>query len=459
MFKRIKHVHFVGIGGIGMSGIAEVLLNLGYQVTGSDLRSTPITETLTREGATIFYAHAAENVGNAHVVVTSSAVRRDNPEILEAERRKIPVIPRAEMLAELARLKYSIAIAGTHGKTTTTSMIATILDRAGYDPTVVVGGLLNTIGSNARLGKGEYIVLEADESDGSFLLLSPTMAVVTNIEADHLDHYKDLAEIQEAFLLFANKVPFYGATVLCLDDPVVQSLIPRLKRRFVTYGTAAQADVSILESAPNGLGSTFKLRYNGGTTQTFELRVPGVHNVLNATAAFAATRDMGVEPSVIAAGLREFQGVDRRFQIKCSDGITVVDDYAHHPTEVRATLSAAKAGAFRRIFAVFQPHRYTRTMHFMKDFARAFNLADVVLLLDIYPAGETPIEGVTTPALVEEMRSFGHKNAIYAPSYDAIESYVAENARDGDAIIVMGAGSVTKLSDSLAVKLSRHGAA
>jgi UDP-N-acetylmuramate--alanine ligase len=285
------------------------------------------------------------------------------------------------------------------------------------------------------------------------------MAVVTNIEADHLDHYKDLAEIQEAFLLFANKVPFYGATVLCLDDPVVQSLIPRLKRRFVTYGTAAQADVSILESAPNGLGSTFKLRYNGGTTQTFELRVPGVHNVLNATAAFAATRDMGVEPSVIAAGLREFQGVDRRFQIKCSDGITVVDDYAHHPTEVRATLSAAKAGAFRRIFAVFQPHRYTRTMHFMKDFARAFNLADVVLLLDIYPAGETPIEGVTTPALVEEMRSFGHKNAIYAPSYDAIESYVAENARDGDAIIVMGAGSVTKLSDSLAVKLSRHGAA
>jgi len=459
MFKRIKHVHFVGIGGIGMSGIAEVLLNLGYQVTGSDLRSTPITESLTREGATVFYAHAAENVGNAHVVVTSSAVRRDNPEILEAERRKIPVIPRAEMLAELARLKYSIAIAGTHGKTTTTSMIATILDRAGYDPTVVVGGLLNTIGSNARLGKGEYIVLEADESDGSFLLLSPTMAVVTNIEADHLDHYKDLAEIQEAFLLFANKVPFYGATVLCLDDPVVQSLIPRLKRRFVTYGTAAQADVSILESAANGLGSTFKLRYNGGTTQTFELRVPGVHNVLNATAAFAATRDMGVEPSVIAAGLREFQGVDRRFQIKCNDGITVVDDYAHHPTEVRATLSAAKAGAFRRIFAVFQPHRYTRTMHFMKDFARAFNLADVVLLLDIYPAGETPIEGVTTPALVEEMRSLGHKSVIYAPSYDAIESYVAENARDGDAIIVMGAGSVTKLSDNLALKLSRHGAA
>jgi len=459
MFKRIKHIHFVGIGGIGMSGIAEVLLTLGYQVSGSDLRSTSITEALVHHGAKVFYTHAAENIGSAHVVVTSSAVHRDNPEILAAERRKIPVIPRAEMLAELARLKYSIAIAGTHGKTTTTSMIATVLDRAGYDPTVVVGGLLNTIGSNAHLGKGEYIVLEADESDGSFLLLSPTMAVVTNIEADHLDHYKDLSEIQEAFLAFANKVPFYGATVLCLDDPVVQSLIPRLKRRFVTYGTAAQADVSILESVPTGLGSTFTARYNGGATTAFELRVPGAHNVLNATAAFAATRDMGVEPSVIAAALRDFRGVDRRFQIKCSDGITVVDDYAHHPTEVRATLSAAKSGGFRRIFAVFQPHRYTRTMHFMKDFARAFNLADAVLLLDIYPAGETPIEGVTTSVLVEEIRKFGHKTAIYAPDYESIENYIAANAKDGDAVIVMGAGSVTKLSDSLAVKLSRHGAA
>jgi UDP-N-acetylmuramate--alanine ligase len=459
MFKRIKHIHFVGIGGIGMSGIAEVLLNLGYQVSGSDLRSTAITESLHRQGATIFYNHAAENIGNAHVVVTSSAVQHDNPEILSAERRKIPVIRRAEMLAELARLKYSIAIAGTHGKTTTTSMIATIVDRAGYDPTVVVGGLLNTIGSNARLGKGEYIVLEADESDGSFLLLSPTMAVVTNIEADHLDHYKDLAEIKEAFLQFVNKVPFYGAAVLCLDDPAVQSLIPCMKRRFVTFGTAAQADVSILESTPAGLGSTFTLRFNGGTTQRFELRVPGMHNVFNATAAFAATRDMGIEPSVIAAALKDFQGVDRRFQIKSHDGVTVVDDYAHHPTEVRAALSAAKSGGFRKIFAVFQPHRYTRTMHLMEDFARAFNLADVVLLLDIYPAGETPIEGVSTPALVEKMRSFGHKNVIYAPNYDAIETYVAENAKDGDAVIVMGAGSVTKLSDQLAVKLSRDGAA
>ena len=459
MFKRIKHVHFVGIGGIGMSGIAEVLLNLGYQVSGSDLRSTPITVALERQGVKVFYTHAADNIAQAHVVVTSSAVRRDNPEIMAAERRKIPVIPRAEMLAELARLKYSIAVAGTHGKTTTTSMVATILDRGGYDPTVVVGGLLNTMGSNARLGKGDYIVLEADESDGSFLLLSPTVAVVTNIEADHLDHYKDLTEIKEAFLTFVNKVPFYGSAILCLDDPAVQSLIPWMKRRFVTFGTGAQADVSIVEVAANGLGSTFTLRFNGGTTQRIELRVPGMHNVLNATAAFAATRDMGVEPSVIAAALRDFQGVERRFQIKSRDGVVVVDDYAHHPTEIRATLSAAKSGGFRRIFAVFQPHRYTRTMHLMEDFASAFNLADVVLLLDIYPAGEAPIEGVTTAALVEKIKSFGHKNAIHAPAYEAIEAYIAAHAADGDAVIVMGAGSVTKLSDLLATKLSRNGAA
>ena len=450
MFKRIKHVHFVGIGGIGMSGIAEVLLNLGYRVSGSDPRSTPITEYLARHGAIIFQMHAAENVGNAHVVVTSSAVPRDNPEILEAERRKIPVIARAEMLAELARLKYSVAVAGTHGKTTTTSMIATVLDRAGYDPTIVVGGLLNTIGSNARLGKGDYIVLEADESDRSFLLLSPTIAVVTNIEPDHLDQYKDLEDIQTAFLAFINKVPFYGAAVLCLDEPAVQSLIPHIKRRIVTFGTAAQAHVSIVDCVSERLGSRFTLRFNGGSCQQIELRVPGMHNVLNAAAAFAVARDMDIEPSVIAAALESFQGVERRFQIKCREGVTVVDDYAHHPTEIRATLNAAKSGEFRRLFVVFQPHRYTRTMHLFDDFARAFNLADVVLMLDIYPAGESPIEGVSTPALIEKIRSFGHRNAIYAPDASMIESYIAANAHDGDAVIVMGAGSVTKLSDVLA---------
>jgi UDP-N-acetylmuramate--alanine ligase len=455
MFNRIKHVHFVGIGGIGMSGIAEVLLNLGYEVTGSDVRSTPITEHLAALGARLFYRHAAENVAGAHVVVTSSAVNAQNPEIVEAHRRKIPVIPRAEMLAELARLKYSIAVAGTHGKTTTTSMIATILDKAGFDPTIVVGGLLNTIGSNARLGKGDYIVLEADESDRSFLLLSPTIAVVTNIEPDHLDNYRDLADIQDAFLCFINKVPFYGAAVLCLDEPAVQSIIPHIKRRIITYGTAAPADVAILDISLEGLASTFTVRFNGGSVQRIRLNVPGNHNVLNATAAFAAARDMGIDVSVIAAALESFQGVERRFQIKSRDGVTVIDDYAHHPTEIRATLSAAKTGNFRRIFAVFQPHRYSRTYHLIDDFARAFNLADAVLMLDIYPAGEKPIDGVSTPVLVERIKSFGHKNAMYMQTPEAIENYILANAQDGDAIVVMGAGSVTKLSDVLSARFSR----
>jgi UDP-N-acetylmuramate--alanine ligase len=455
MFKRINHVHFIGIGGIGMSGIAEVLLNLGYKVTGSDIRATSITARLEQLGATIYPRHAGENVKNAQVVVTSSAVHADNPEIAEAQRRKIPVIARAEMLAELARLKYAITVAGTHGKTTTTSMIAVVLDRAGYDPTVVVGGLLNTIGSNARLGKGDFIVLEADESDRSFLLLSPTIAVVTNIEADHLDHYRDLEDIQTAFLSFINKVPFYGSAILCLDEPSVQSLIPKIKRRIVTYGTAATADVCITDVSLDGLGSTFKLRFNGGSTQSMKLNVPGMHNVSNATAAFAAARDMGIDAPVIAASLEDFRGVDRRFQIKSRDDVTVIDDYAHHPTEIRATLSAAKCGNFARIFAIFQPHRYTRTFHLFDDFARAFNLADVVLLLDIYPAGENPIEGITSPALVNKLKSFGHKNAIYAPTFEMIESYIIANAKPGDAVVVMGAGSVTRLSDTLSQRFSR----
>src|SRR2546428_2816606 len=328
MFKRIKHVHFVGIGRTGMSGYAKVRLNVGYRVTGSDVRVTAITARLEKCGAPVPPRHVAENVKGAHVVVTSSAVRTDNPEIQEAERGKIPVIARAEMLAELARLKYSITVAGTHGKTTTTSMIATILDRAGLDPTVVVGGILNTIGSNARLGKGEFIVLEADESDRSFLLLSPTIAVVTNIEADHLDRYRDLEDIQAAFLSFINNVPLYAAAIRNLDDAAVQSLIPQVKRRIITYGTAAPSDVRITDVKIKGLGSTFTLLFNGVASQRFRLHVPGVHNVLNATAAFAAARDMGVEPGIIAGALESFQGVDRRFQIKSQHGITVIDDYA-----------------------------------------------------------------------------------------------------------------------------------
>jgi UDP-N-acetylmuramate--alanine ligase len=451
MYKRIQHVHFVGIGGIGMSGIAEVLVNLGYRVTGSDPRPTAITAALEGKGARIFAEHAASNIEGAHVVVVSSAVRPDNPEIAEAERLKIPVIARAEMLAELARLKYSIAIAGTHGKTTTTSMIATVLDRDRRDPTIVVGGRLDTIGSNARLGKGDTIVLEADESDRSFLLLSPTIAVVTNIEADHLDCYKDLGDIQAAFLSFVNKVPFYGAAVLFVDDPAVQSLVPRIKRRMITYGTSASADVSIVESALGDLGATFTVRYEGERRQTLRLRVPGWHNILNATAAFAAARAVDVEPEVIAAALETFEGVERRFQIKRRSPVTVVDDYAHHPTEIRATLAAARSGNFGRIFAVFQPHRFTRTLHLFEDFARAFNLADTAILLDIYPAGEAPIEGIDTPALVDRMRSYGHRSVVYAPDNEAVLSWLAANVRKGDAVVVMGAGSVTKLADALGV--------
>jgi UDP-N-acetylmuramate--alanine ligase len=314
---------------------------------------------------------------------------------------------------------------------------------------------LNTIGSNARLGKGDFIVLEADESDRSFLLLSPTIAVVTNIEADHLDHYRDLEDIQAAFLSFINQVPFYGAAILCIDEPAVQSLIPQIKRRIVTYGTAATADVCIIDVRLEGLGSTFTVRFNGGSTQNLALSVPGLHNVLNATAAFAAARDMDVAPSIIASALETFRGVDRRFQIKSRDSVTVIDDYAHHPTEIRATLSAAKSGNFGRIFAIFQPHRYTRTFHLFDDFARAFNLADVVLILDIYPAGESPIEGINTPLLVEKLKSFGHKSAIYAPTFEMIESYIISNAKPGDAVVVMGAGSVTKLSDTLSQRFSR----
>jgi UDP-N-acetylmuramate--alanine ligase len=315
--------------------------------------------------------------------------------------------------------------------------------------------LLNTIGSNACLGKGEFIVLEADESDRSFLLLSPAIAVVTNIEADHLDHYRDLDDIQTAFLSFINKVPFYGAAILCIDEPAVQSLIPRIKRRIVTYGTAATADICITDVQLEGLGSTFTLRFNGNSTQRMKLNVPGMHNVLNATAAFAAARDMDIESSVAASGLESFRGVDRRFQIKSREGVTVIDDYAHHPTEIRATLAAAKCCNFQRVFAVFQPHRYTRTFHLFDDFARAFNLADVALILDIYPAGETPIDGITTPALIEKLKSFGHKNAVYAPNFDMIESYIIANAKPGDAVVVMGAGSVTKLSDTLSQRFSR----
>ena len=439
-----------------MSGIAEVLLTLGYKVTGSDLRPTEVTEALETSGAAVFPAHAAENLGGAHVVVRSSAVPTDNVELVEAECRKIPVISRAEMLAELARLKYTAAVAGTHGKTTTTSMIATILDRGGMDPTFVVGGRLNTVGRNARLGKGDFIVLEADESDRSFLMLSPTIAVVTNIEADHLDHYRDLEDIQDAFVSFVNKVPFYGAVIAWTDQPAVEAILPRIKRRVISFGVRERADVAVLDCALEPMGSRFVVRYNGGKRQDCVLKIPGMHNVLNAAAAFTAALEMGVAPDVIASALEEFDGVERRFEIKSRTGVVLIDDYAHHPTEVRATLGAARRAGFRRILAAFQPHRYSRTYHLFDAFVRAFEDADAVLIADIYPAGEPPIDGVNSERLVESMKKIGMTEVRHAPDFDAIRSYLMEHARAGDAVVIMGAGSITKLADTLAVELQQR---
>jgi UDP-N-acetylmuramate--alanine ligase len=449
MFQRIKHVHFVGIGGIGMSGIAEVLLTLGYTVTGSDLKATRATRSLEELGARVCPDHRAENVAGAHVVVRSSAVAADNPELVEAERLRIPVISRAEMLAELARLKYTTGVAGTHGKTTTTSMIATVLDQAGMDPTFVIGGRLSTLGRHARLGKGEFIVLEADESDRSFLMLSPTVAVVTNIEADHLDNYRDLDDICEAFLAFMNKVPFYGAVVMPLRTGCPERLRSGLKRRVVTFGAEPEADVAVADCVLEGLGSRFRIVFRGGSREVW-LKVPGMHNVMNAAAAFAASLEMGLDPDLAAGGLAHFGGVERRFEIKAREPFAVIDDYAHHPTEVRATLRAAKGAGFGRVIAVFQPHRYTRTRHLFEDFARAFEDADEVVLTDVYPAGEAPIPGATSEALAARIRELANVPVRYQPDTEAIMAYLRERAGANDAVVVMGAGSITSLADRLA---------
>jgi UDP-N-acetylmuramate--alanine ligase len=450
MFQRIKHVHFVGIGGIGMSGIAEVLLTLGYNVSGSDLKASRVTESLVAGGAEVFPFHDAANVRGAHVVVGSSAVAGDNPEFVEARRLRIPVISRAEMLAELARLKYTTGVAGTHGKTTTTSMIATILDQAGMDPTFVIGGRVKTVGRHARLGKGEFIVLEADESDRSFLMLSPTVAVVTNLDADHLDNYRDLDDICDAFLAFVNKVPFYGVVVMPLGTGCSESIRGRIKRRVVTFGVEPDADVVVADCALEQLGSRFRLGFRDGQNQEVRLRVPGMHNVLNAAAAFAASLEMGLEPDEIAEGLARFEGVERRFEIKAREPFTVIDDYAHHPTEVRATLSAARTAGFSRIIAVFQPHRYTRTAHLFEEFARAFDDADEVVITDIYPAGESPIPGVTADALVRRVRELGQVPVRCEPDPERIQAYVRRTAQPGDAVLFMGAGSITHLADLVA---------
>jgi UDP-N-acetylmuramate--alanine ligase len=454
-FRNFQRIHLVGIGGSGMSGIAEVLLSSGYAVSGSDLKATQVTSRLEKLGAKIYEGHQAANVHGAHVVVISSAVRSDNVEVIEAHRLKIPVIPRAEMLAELMRLKYGIAVAGAHGKTTTTSMVASVLAAAGLDPTFVVGGRVNHAGSNARVGQGDYMVVEADESDRSFLLLAPVVAVVTTIDREHLDQYRSLEEIQAVFLEFVNRVPFYGTVILCLDEPNVQAMIPSVKRPVFTYGTTSQADLVISDVKLNGLASEFRLTYRGEDLGIFNLpSPPGIHNVRNAAAAAAVALSLNVPADLIRSGLEKFSGVGRRFEVKgVYAGVTLIDDYGHHPAEIRATLEAARGCGYKRLLVLFQPHRYTRTQFLWDDFCRAFNDADILVLTEIYAASEHPIEGITGERLAEAISAAGHKNVVFTSTMQAGMEFMLREARPGDAILTIGAGSVGRVLDQLAMLL------
>jgi UDP-N-acetylmuramate--alanine ligase len=466
MFAKIQQIHFVGIGGIGMSGIAEVLLNLGYRVSGSDLKSSGVTERLAGLGAAVFEGHRADNIAGAEVVVTSSAIASENPEVLEAHKLHVPVIQRAEMLAELMRLKYGIAIAGMHGKTTTTSMVAAVLAGGGLDPTVVVGGRVDAMGSNARLGNSQYLVAEADESDRSFLKLSPILSVVTNIDREHMDCYRNMRDVKKTFLEFMDRVPFYGMVVVCNDDPMLRRLLPQAQRRTVTYGTKRGSDFLIkLEtgSAPVKVGdgkplSRFRVSYRNKDLGEFTLHVPGVHNILNATAAIAVGVGLEVALDAIRTGLDQFRGVDRRFQLRGrAAGVSVIDDYGHHPTEIKATLAAARQCGFRKVHVVFQPHRYTRTRDLIEDFAAAFGNADTLFVLDIYAASEKPIEGISGEALARTVREKGGRSAQYAGSFGDAVSSVAAVAEDGDMILTLGAGSVSQLGPMILEKLKGAG--
>ena len=460
MFAKIQRIHFVGIGGIGMSGIAEVLLNLGYKVSGSDLKSSTVTQRLASLGAAVFDGHRAENVAGAEVVVASSAIASENPEISQAHVLHIPVIQRAEMLAELMRLKYGIAIAGMHGKTTTTSMVAAVLAGGELDPTVVVGGRVDAMGSNARLGKSQYLVAEADESDRSFLKLSPILAVVTNIDREHMDCYRNMRDVKRAFLDFMDHVPFYGMVVVCNDDPLLRRMLPQIQRRTVTYGTRRGSDFHIKSGEPvlnpgeyrpiSRFHVTFKQKPLG----EFRLHVPGAHNVLNATAAIAVGIGLDVNVEQIRTALENFRGVDRRFQLRgTASGVSVIDDYGHHPTEVRATLAAARQCGFRKIHVIFQPHRYTRTHLLMDEFATAFHDADTLFVLDIYAASEPPIEGITGEILAQHIREIGKHEARYTSSFAEAAEAVVDGAQAGDMILTLGAGSVSQLGPMILEKL------
>ncbi|MGD9057907.1 MAG: UDP-N-acetylmuramate--L-alanine ligase [Desulfobacterales bacterium] len=454
MYLKKYHIHFVGIGGIGMSGIAELLLNLGYKVSGSDLQSTDITDRLKQLGGTIYKGHAAENITGADVVVFSSAIDIDNPEVRAAGQESIPVIPRAEMLAELMRLKYSIAIAGAHGKTSTTSIVASVLAQGGLDPTVVIGGKLKGIGSNAVLGEGDFIVAEADESDGSFLKFSPTIAVVTNIDKEHLDFYKDLEEIKTVFLNFLDRIPFYGLAVLCLDNEPIQEVIPQLKKRYTTYGMSSQADFQIRDVEFSQRKSRFKVYHRGQKMGTIDLNLPGIHNVYNATASIAVGVELDVDFDQIRAALENVEGVQRRLEIKGeTNDITVIDDYGHHPTEIKVTLEAIEENwPGRRKVVVFQPHRYSRTQALFDEFSRAFYQSDVLVVMPIYAASERRIEGVSAKKLCEEIKAHGHKEVMYADGFRAALSYLKNNLLPGDVLLTLGAGDVWKVGTEILKK-------
>ena len=449
--RHAAHVHFVGVGGIGMSGIAEVLLNLGYKVSGSDLKGSDTTRRLQKLGAQVYEGpHQAGNLVHADVVVTSSAVRKDNPEVLAARARKIPVIPRAEMLAELMRLKYAVAVAGSHGKTTTTSMVATVLAAAGLDPTAVVGGKVNVLDSNAKLGKSELMVVEADESDGSFLKLHPSIAIVTNIDPEHLDHYGTLENLQTAFVDFCNRVPFYGLSVLCLDNPNVQALVPRLEKRFVTYGSSHTADYRLEGVHLDGFHTRFHAFRRDEPLGEFRVRMVGAHNALNALAVIAAVEEMEIPLDTVRGALAEFGGVQRRFTVKGeARGITVVDDYGHHPTEVLATLAGARRAFGRRVVVAFQPHRYTRTRDLFKEFATAFNDADVLFVSGIYAASEDPIPGISGQTLADAIRAHGHRDVTYVERRQDLPAALLPRLREDDLVLTLGAGDITQVGPEL----------
>jgi len=455
MYGSTHRIHFIGVGGSGMSGLAEVLLNMGYQVSGSDLKASDVTDRLVSLGGRVFTGHAASNVEGAQVVVYSSAVRPDNPELIRARADGIPVIPRADMLAELMRMKYGVAVAGSHGKTTTTSMVAAVLQRGGLDPTIVVGGRLKTLGTNALLGHGRFLVAEADESDGSFLRLAPAVTVVTNIDREHMDHYKDLDDVRQAFTYFANRVPFYGVTVLCVDDENVRAILPKVTKRHILYGTRPEAEIRIvgLELLPQG--SRFRVEAVGKYLGAIELHVPGRHNALNAMAAVAVGLELEIAFEHIVESLMAFRGVGRRFELRGeAAGVRVFDDYGHHPTEIAATLAAAR-GLGGRVLVVFQPHRYTRTQSLREEFGRCFTDADHAWVMDVYAAGEATIAGVSGQTVVDSARAQGAAHVHYTPTAeDAVEAAVAE-ARAGDVLLTMGAGDVSKLGEILLAGLRK----